>query len=58
MLTLVWGITFLTTAVLGWIAVVAPSTSDWTNRVLPGVFIAGAFTCTARYPERVRARAG
>jgi uncharacterized membrane protein len=57
-LTLVWALTFLATAALGWIAVVAPSTSDWTNWVLPIVLIVGAFKFTARYPERASASGG
>jgi uncharacterized membrane protein len=51
-LTLVWGLTFLATAMLGCIAVVAPGTSDWTNWILPIVLIVGAFKFTARYPQR------
>lgn len=57
-LTLVWGLTFLATAVLGYIAVVAPSTSDWTNWVLPIALIVGAFKFTARYSERASASRG
>ena len=54
-LTLVWGLAFLATAVLGYIAVIAPSTSDWTNWILPIVLIVGAFKFTARYPQRASA---
>jgi uncharacterized membrane protein len=57
-LTLVWGLTFLATAVLGCIAVIAPSTSDWTNWILPIVLIVGAFKFTARYPQRAGAPGG
>jgi MFS family permease len=53
-LTLVWAIAFLATAVLGYIAVVAPGTSDWTNWVLPIALIVGAFKFTKWYPEHVR----
>jgi uncharacterized membrane protein len=52
-LTLVWAVAFLGTAVLGYIAVVVPATSDWTNWVLPIVLIVGAFKFTGWYPERV-----
>jgi uncharacterized membrane protein len=57
-LTLMWGLTFLATAVLGYIAVVAPSTSDWTNWILPIALIVGAFKFTARYRERAGASGG
>jgi uncharacterized membrane protein len=50
-LTLVWAVAFLGTAVLGYIAVVAPATSDWTNWIIPIALIAGAFKFTAWYPE-------
>jgi uncharacterized membrane protein len=51
-LTLVWALTFIATAVLGYIAVMAPNTSDWTNWILPIALIVGAFKFTARYPEQ------
>ena len=57
-LTLVWGLAFLATAVLGYIAVIAPRTSDWTNWILPIVLIVGAFKFTARYPQRAGASGG
>jgi hypothetical protein len=57
-LTLVWGLIFLATAVLGYIAVIAPSTSDLTNWILPIVLIVGAFKFTARYSERAGASGG
>jgi uncharacterized membrane protein len=57
-LTLVWGLTFLATAVLGCVAVLAPGTSDWTNWILPIALIVGAFKFTARYPDRASARRG
>lgn len=56
-LTLVWGLVFAVNAICGLIAVRAPSTSDWTNWVIPIVLVVGAFKFTAHYPERVRARA-
>jgi uncharacterized membrane protein len=57
-LTLVWALAFLATAVLAYIAIIAPSTSDWTNWVLPIVLIVGAFKFTAAYAARARASAG
>jgi uncharacterized membrane protein len=54
-LTLVWALTFIATAVLGCIAVIAPGTSDWTNWMLPIVLIVGAFKFTTRYSERTGA---
>jgi hypothetical protein len=56
-LTLVWGLAFLGTAVLAYIAIIAPATGDWTNWILPIVLIVGAFKFTALYPERARAAA-
>jgi uncharacterized membrane protein len=50
-LTLVWAVAFLVTALLGYIAVRAPSTSSWTNWILPIVLLAGAFRFTRWYPE-------
>ena len=57
-LTLLWGLAFLATAVLGYIAVIAPSTSDWTNWILPMVLIVGAVEFTARHPQRGGASGG
>ena len=56
-LTLVWALAFLATAVLAYIAIIAPSTSDWTNWILPIVLIVGAFKFTGWYSERARASA-
>jgi hypothetical protein len=56
-LTLVWALAFLATAVLGYIAVIAPSTSDWTNWILPIVLIAGVFKFTRWHSEGDRASA-
>jgi hypothetical protein len=56
-LTLVWALAFLATAVLAYIAIIAPSTSDWTNWILPIVLIVGAFKFTGSYAERARASA-
>jgi hypothetical protein len=57
-LTAVWGAAFAATAVLGAIAVEAPSSSDWTNWVLPICIIVAAFKFTNWYPAQVRRRAG
>jgi|GraSoiStandDraft_5_1057265.scaffolds.fasta_scaffold31690_2 hypothetical protein len=56
-LTLMWGLTFAAVAVVGYISVRVPSTSDWTEWVLPIVLLVSAFKFTDYYPERVRARA-
>jgi hypothetical protein len=47
-LTLVWALAFLATAVLAYIAIIAPDTSDWTNWILPIVIIVGASSSPAR----------
>jgi hypothetical protein len=52
LITLVWGAVFVGTAICGAIAVTSPSTSDWTNWILPIVLIVGAFKFTRWYPER------
>jgi hypothetical protein len=57
-LTLVWALAFLATAVLAYVAIIAPSTSDWTNWILPIVLIVGAFKFTAAYAARARDSAG
>jgi hypothetical protein len=57
-LTLVWALAFIATAVLGYIAVIAPGTSDWTNWILPIALIVGAFKFTNWYPERATATDG
>jgi hypothetical protein len=56
-LTLMWGLVFALIAVLGFIAAKAPSSSDWTNWVVPVVVIVGAVGMTQTYPERARAGA-
>jgi TRAP-type C4-dicarboxylate transport system permease small subunit len=60
-ITLVWGGVFVGTAILGAIAASSPSSSDWTNWILPIALIVIGFKFTQRYPEvvreRVRARA-
>ena len=56
-LTLMWALVFALIAVLGFVAARAPSTSDWTNWVIPVVVIVGAVGMTQMYPKRVRSRA-
>jgi hypothetical protein len=56
-LTLMWGLVFALTALLGFVAAQAPSTSDWTNWVIPVVVIVGAAGMTQIYPDRMRSRA-
>jgi quinol-cytochrome oxidoreductase complex cytochrome b subunit len=56
-ITLVWGGVFVGTAILGAIAASSPSSSDWTNWILPIALIVGGFKFTQRYPEVVRERA-
>jgi hypothetical protein len=56
-LTLMWGLVFALIAVLGFIAAKAPSTSDWTNWVIPVVVIVGAAGMTQAYPAKARAGA-
>jgi hypothetical protein len=55
-ITLVWGGVFVGTAILGAIAASSPSSSDWTNWILPIALIVVGFKFTARYPEVVRER--
>jgi uncharacterized membrane protein len=56
-ITLVWGGVFVATAILGAIAASSPSSSDWTNWILPIALIVGGFKFTERYSEVVRKRA-
>ena len=51
-MTTVVGIVFSVIAVLGYIAVKAPSTSDWTNWVLPLVLLVAAARLLQVYPQR------
>ena len=55
-ITLVWGGVFVGTAICGAIAASSPSSSDWTNWILPIALIVVGFQFTARYPEVVRER--
>jgi hypothetical protein len=57
-LTLMWALVFALIAVLGYVAVTAPSTVHWTKAVIPVVVIVGAAGMTRIYPERKRATAG
>lgn len=56
-LTLMWALVFALIAVLGYVAVKAPSTIDWTKAVIPIVVIVGAIAMTQTYPDRARERA-
>ncbi|MCW2650192.1 MAG: hypothetical protein JWR32_1168 [Mycobacterium sp.] len=49
-LTLMWGLVFGATAILGLIAVEAPETADWTDWVIPIVLILAAVAVSQRYP--------
>ncbi len=56
-LTLMWALVFALIAVLGYVAVKAPSSIDWTKAVIPTVVIVGAIGMTQIYPARARANA-
>jgi hypothetical protein len=56
-LTLMWALVFALIAVLGYVAVTAPSTVGWTKAVIPIVVIVGAVGMTQIYPDRARAKA-
>jgi hypothetical protein len=51
MLTLMWGLVFGATAVLGYVAVKAPATKDWTDWVVPIVLIMAAIAVSQRVPS-------
>jgi hypothetical protein len=51
MLTLMWGLVFGATAVLGYVAVKAPATEDWTDWVVPIVLIMAAIAVSQRFPS-------
>ena len=53
-LTLMWALVFALIAVLGYVAVKAPSTTGWTKAVIPVVVIVGAIGMTQIYPTRAR----
>jgi hypothetical protein len=56
-LTLMWALVFALIAALGYVAIKAPSTIDWTKAVIPIVVIVGAIGMTQIYPDRARAKA-
>jgi hypothetical protein len=56
-LTLIVGSIFLSVAVLGYIAVRAPATSDWTDWVIPIALLIGGARVLQTYPQMARARA-
>jgi hypothetical protein len=56
-LTLMWALVFALIAILGYVAVDAPYTVDWTKAVIPAVVIVGAVGMTQIYPARARANA-
>jgi peptidoglycan/LPS O-acetylase OafA/YrhL len=56
-LTLMWALVFALIAVLGYVAVKAPSSVDWTKAVIPIVVIVGAVGMTQIYPTRARENA-
>ena len=53
-LTLMWALVFALIAVLGYVAVKAPASIDWTKAVIPVVVIVGAIGMTQIYPTRAR----
>ena len=55
---LMWALVFALIAVLGYVAVTAPPTVDWTKAVIPIVVIVGAVGMTQIYPHRARERRG
>jgi peptidoglycan/LPS O-acetylase OafA/YrhL len=56
-LTLMWTLVFALIAVLGYVAVKAPDTTNWTKAVIPVVVIVGAIGMTQIYPTRARENA-
>lgn len=58
MLTLVWGLVFAASAILGVIAQQLDSGTDWLNWIIPIALIVGAFKFTGWYPDYARAAAG
>ncbi|MDX3093426.1 hypothetical protein PV417_02410 [Streptomyces sp. ME19-03-3] len=55
-LTLVWGLVFAVTAVLGLVALRVAAGTDWLNWVIPVALLVLAVRFTEWYPERVRER--
>jgi len=58
MLTLVWGLVFAASAILGVIAQQLDSGTDWLNWIIPIALIVGAFKFTTWYPDQARTAAG
>jgi len=56
-LTLVWGLVFAASAVLGVIAEQVDTGKNWLNWIIPIVLIVGAFKFTSWYPDQVRGAA-
>ncbi|MBB2993013.1 small-conductance mechanosensitive channel [Mycolicibacterium iranicum] len=56
-LTLMWALVFALIAVLGYLAVAAPSTVHLTKAVIPVVVIVGAAGMTLTYPAKAREKA-
>ncbi len=56
-LTAVWGLVFLITAILGYVALHVGRGHDWLNWIIPVALIVWAVKFTARYPDRVTATA-
>ena len=56
-LTLMRALVFALIAILGYVAVTAPATIDWTKAVIPIVVIVGAVGMTQIYPDRAREKA-
>jgi uncharacterized membrane protein YjdF len=52
-----WALVFALIAVLGYVAVTAPETTNWTKAVIPVVVIVGAVAMTQNYPTRARENA-
>jgi hypothetical protein len=56
-LTSMWGLVFALIAVLRYVAVKSPATTNWTKAVIPVVVIVGAIGMTQMYPTRARENA-
>ena len=56
-LTLVWGLVFAASAVLGVIAEQVDTGKNWLNWIIPIALIVGAFKFTSWYPDQVRSAA-
>ena len=56
-LTLVWGLVFAVSAILGIVAQEVDSGSSWLNWIIPIALVVGAFKFTAWYAQQARDRA-